>query len=90
MLSIVLTIVSVLAVVFVISSLLGLFLSWRDIKKNKNPDCKFRTTRKGKIKNNNMLASGLSAVDSYNSLSAAEQEQFKSELLKKLNEGGYL
>lgn len=90
MFDVILVILSVLAVIFVISSLLGLFLSWRDIKKNKNHDCKFRSSRKSKIKNNNLLRDNLSAVDTYNRLSPADQEKFKSELLKKLNEGGIL
>lgn len=90
MTSVILLIFSVLAVIFVLASLLGLFLAWRDIKKNKNSDCKFRSTRKSTIKNNSVLTNSLSAVDTYNSLSAADQEKFKSELLKKLNEGGYI
>lgn len=90
MTSVILLVVSVLAVIFVLASILGLFLAWRDIKKNKNLDCKFRSSRKSKIKNNNLLRDNLSAVDTYNRLSPADQEKFKSELLKKLNEGGIL
>lgn len=50
MFDVIITILSVLAIAFAISSLVGLFLAFRDIRKNKNSDCSFRKTRKERIK----------------------------------------
>lgn len=79
-------ILTVLVVVFIVSSLCGLFRAKRDIKKNKTQDMRSRPTRKDFIKGK--LGADFMPPDllnSLNNLSPQEQELFQRELLKKFN-----
>ncbi len=89
MFDVIITILSVLAIAFAISSLVGLFLAFRDIRKNKNSDCSFRKTRKERIKESSSDFSNtpdLSVLSQLADLSDDEKELFKSELEKRFNE----
>lgn len=79
-------ILTVLVVVFIVSSLCGLFRAKRDIKKNKTQDMRSRPKRKDFIKGKlgpDLMPSDL--LNSLNNLSPQEQELFQRELLKKFN-----
>ena len=83
--SVLATIISVLTLVFLFSSAVGLFLSVRDIRKNKNGDNSFRKTRKARIKESLADDTDNNVLDRVNNLSPDEQELFRAELLKKFN-----
>ena len=83
--SVLATIISVLALVFLFSSAVGLFLAVRDIRKNKNGDNSFRKTRKARIKESLADDTDNNVLDRVNNLSPDEQELFRAELLKKFN-----
>lgn len=79
-------ILTVLVVVFIVSSLCGLFRAKRDIRKNKTQDMRSRPKRKDFIKGK--LGADIMPPDllnSLNNLSPQEQELFQRELLKKFN-----
>lgn len=79
-------ILTVLVVVFIVSSLCGLFRAKRDIRKNKTQDMRSRPKRKDFIKGKlgaDIMPSDL--LNSLNNLSPQEQELFESELLKNFN-----
>lgn len=84
----ILTILTVFAVIFVVCSLVGIFRARADIRKNKNDDNFFRPTRKETIKHKmdmgvNCPADVFAAV---NSLSADEKAEFQRQLLAKFNQ----
>jgi len=83
--SVLATIISVLTLVFLFSSAVGLFLAVRDIRKNKNGDNSFRKTRKARIKESLADDTDNNVLDRVNNLSPDEQELFRAELLKKFN-----
>lgn len=86
-----LSILFILVAVFIVSSLVGLLQARRDIRKNKNEDNKFRKSRKDvineKLNVDTDSDSGADVLSRIANLSPQEQELFKSELLKKFNEG---
>ena len=89
--NVIISIVSVLIIVFVLSSLVGLFQARRDIKRHKNEDNTLRRSRKEvineKLKGDINISNDSDVLSAISSLSPQEQELFKSELYKKLNEG---
>lgn len=89
--NVLLSILFILVAVFIVSSLVGLLQARRDIRKNKNEDNKFRKSRKDiineKLNADTDSDSGADVLSRIANLSPQEQELFKSELLKKFNEG---
>ena len=91
MMDLLVTLLSILALTFVVCSIIGIFRARADIKKHKSDDCTFRKSRKEVIfeKQNADInsAGGADVLRRISALSDDERQEFERQLRLRFEEG---
>lgn len=91
MIDILVTLISILAITFVVCSIVGVFRARADIKKHKSDDCTFRKSRKEIIQEKQNAdinnAGGADVLSRINNLSETERQEFQRQLMERFKEG---